>query len=65
MLLSLLKVSFQTEGALTMGVARDTGYFTRCPCGDGELLRGDPTDDCRLMPLVRGEEKGKEGEEEE
>jgi hypothetical protein len=30
-----------------------------------KLLRGDPTDDCGLMPLVRGEEKRKEEEEEE
>jgi hypothetical protein len=60
-----LKISFQTEGALAMGVACDTGHETRCPRGDGEPLRGDPTDDRRLMPLVRGEEKRKEEEEEE
>jgi hypothetical protein len=48
-----------------MGVARDTGCDTRCPSGDDELLRGDPTDDRRLVPLVRGEEKRKEEEEEE
>jgi hypothetical protein len=30
-----------------------------------KLLRGDPTDDRRLMPLVRGEKKRKEDEEEE
>jgi hypothetical protein len=59
------KVLFQTEGALAIGVSRDTGYVTRCPRGDGELLRGDPTDDCRPMPLVRGEEKRKEEEEKE
>jgi hypothetical protein len=47
-----------------MGVARDTGYVTCCPRGDGELLRGDPTDDRRLIPLVRGEEKREEEEEE-
>jgi hypothetical protein len=47
-----------------MEVARDTGYDTRCPRGDGELLRGDPTDDRRLLPFVRGEEKRKEEEEE-
>jgi hypothetical protein len=62
-MLLILKVLFQTEGALAVGVARDTGYVTPCPRGDGELLRGDPTDDRRLMPLVRGEEKGKEEEE--
>jgi hypothetical protein len=48
-----------------MEVARDTGYVTRCTCGDGELLRGDLTDDRRLMPFVRGEERRKEEEEEE
>jgi hypothetical protein len=61
----LLKVLFQKEGALTMGVARDTGYDTRYPRRDDDLLRGDPTDDRRLVPLVRGEEKRKEEEEEE
>jgi hypothetical protein len=60
-----LKVLFQTEGALAMGVARDTGCVTRCPHGDGELRRGDPTDDRRLTPLVREEEKRAEEEEEE
>jgi hypothetical protein len=65
-MLLILNVLFQTEGILAMGVARDTGYVIRCPRGDGELPRGDPTDDRRLMPLVRGEEKRKEeGEEEE
>jgi hypothetical protein len=63
-MLLLLKVLFQTKGALAMGVARDTGYDTRCPRGDGELLRGDPTDDRRLIPPVRGERKGEEEEEE-
>jgi hypothetical protein len=33
---AFLKVLFQTEGALAMGVARDTGYVTRCLRGDGE-----------------------------
>jgi hypothetical protein len=32
----LLKVLFQTEGALAIEVARDTGHVTRCPRGDGE-----------------------------
>jgi hypothetical protein len=64
-MLLALKVLFQTEGALAMGVACDTGYATRCFHGNGELLRGDPTDDRRLMPLVRGEEKRREEEEEE
>jgi hypothetical protein len=59
----LLKVLFQTEEVLAMGVARDTGYATRCPRRDGELLRGDPTDDRRLMPIMKEEEKGREGEE--
>jgi hypothetical protein len=45
------------------GVARDTGYVTRCPRVDGELLRGDPTDDRRLMPLARGEGKRREEKE--
>jgi hypothetical protein len=58
-------VLFQTEGALAMGVARDTGYVNRCPRGDGELRRGDPTDDRRLTPHVRGEKKRKEEEKEE
>jgi hypothetical protein len=35
-MLLLLKVLFQTEGALATGVARDTGYVTRGPRGDGE-----------------------------
>jgi hypothetical protein len=30
-----------------------------------KLLRGDPTDDRRLVPLVKGEKKRKEEEEEE
>jgi hypothetical protein len=30
-----------------------------------DLLRGDPTDDRRPIPLVRGEEKRKKEEEEE
>jgi hypothetical protein len=64
-MLLILKVLFQTEGALAMGVARDTGYVTRCPRGDCELLRGDPIDDRRLTPLVRGEKKRREEEEEE
>jgi hypothetical protein len=64
-MLLMLKVLFQTEGALAMGVARDTGYVTRCPRGDGEFLRGDPTDDRPLMPIVRGEKKRREEEEEE
>jgi hypothetical protein len=64
-MLLILKVLFQKEGALAMGVARDTGYVTRCPRGNGELLRGDPTDDRRLVPLVRGEKRKKEDEEDE
>jgi hypothetical protein len=65
MLLLLLKVLFQTAGTLAMGVARDTGYDTRCPHGDGELLRGDPNDDRRLTPFMRGEKKRREEKEEE
>jgi hypothetical protein len=56
-MLLLLNFLFQTEGALAMRVARNTGYVTRCPLGDSELLRGDLTDDRRLTPLVRGAEK--------
>jgi hypothetical protein len=42
-----------------MRVARDTGYVIRCPREDGEILLGDPTDDRRLVPLVRGEKRRK------
>jgi hypothetical protein len=47
-----------------MGVARDAGYDTCCSRWTAKLLRGDLTDDRRLMALVGGEEKRKEEEEE-
>jgi hypothetical protein len=62
-MLLLLKALLQTEGALAMGVARDTGNVTRCPRGNGEIPSWGPTDDRRLKPLVRGERRRREEEE--
>jgi hypothetical protein len=63
-MLLLIEGLIPNRRSLGDGVARDTEHDTRCPRENGELLRGDPSDDRRLMPLVRGEEKRKEEEEE-